>query len=218
MDIATETGWSGSSVFAKNFEQKIGNAATFEDAEVFAPKHRYQAAPLSRTSFGNVIVLKVASQPLGKIYSNFENAKLLGGEQKMLYFPDPQSAQESSTIEKVRSPSWLQPVLASMANRWGVGYGWDTYDAKPTNVKCADQLLEYLLTIMLGDSTPPVITPLSDGGLQAEWHRNNIDFEIVISADEPARYYYFNAETNEEEENELDKQNLTSLHKFISNF
>ncbi len=40
--------------------------------------------------------------------------------------------------------------------------------------------------------------------MQAEWHRQNKELEIVVPADHSARYYYCNAATEDEEEEDLD--------------
>lgn len=101
-------------------------------------------------------------------------------------------------------PAWADSVLHSLSERWGVKPGWDSYDAKATNREYVVRLLNYLSEVMQDTSTPPIITPLSDGGVQAEWHRQNKDLEIVVPADHPARYYYYSAATGEEEEEDLD--------------
>lgn len=101
-------------------------------------------------------------------------------------------------------PAWADFVLRSLAERWGVKPGWDSYDAKATDRENVVRLLNYLSALMQDTSTPPVVTPLSDGGVQAEWHRQNKDLEIVVPADHPARYYSYNAATEEEEEEDLD--------------
>lgn len=101
-------------------------------------------------------------------------------------------------------PAWAASVLHSLSERWGVKPGWDSYDAKATDREYVVRLLNYLSALMQDTSTPPIVTPLSDGGVQAEWHRQNKDLEIVVPADHPARYYYYNAATEEEEEEDLD--------------
>ncbi len=107
-----------------------------------------------------------------------------------------------------RLPQWLAPVLRSLEERWGKEPGWDSYGAKPTDLKHAQRLLDCLLVVMEDASTPPTITPLSDSGLQAEWHKADGDLEIVVSADEPERYYYYDALTEKEEGGETKKQTL----------
>jgi len=98
---------------------------------------------------------------------------------------------------------WVVPVLCSLSERWGMESGWDSYDAKPTDARHAARLLTYLFELMRENSMPPTMTPLWDGGVQATWHRNSNDLEIVVSADEPPMYFFRNAATGEEEEKEL---------------
>jgi hypothetical protein len=51
---------------------------------------------------------------------------------------------------------------------------------------------------------PPQITPLADGGVQAEWHRLGRDLELVVTADDHPAYYYFDPGAGVEEEAEID--------------
>lgn len=101
-------------------------------------------------------------------------------------------------------PAWAHPVLHSLSERWGVEPGWDGYNAKSTNLQHVVRLLNHLSALMREDSMAPIMVPLSDGGMQAEWHRNRQDLEVVVPTDEPPRYYYFNEVTAEEEEGDLD--------------
>ncbi len=100
-------------------------------------------------------------------------------------------------------PAWADSVLRSLAERWGVKPGWDSYDAKATDREYVVRLLNYLSALMQDTSAPPIVTPLSDGGVQAEWHRQNKDLEVVVPADRPAWYYYYDAATEDEEEEDL---------------
>ena len=101
-------------------------------------------------------------------------------------------------------PSWTPQVFQSLAARWGEKEGWDSYNAKPTDLQHVVKLLNYLTEVMLDDSAPPLITPLCDGGVQAEWHGNNANLEIVVPADEASTYYYYDAGTGDEEDAPLD--------------
>ncbi len=49
----------------------------------------------------------------------------------------------------------------------------------------------------------PQVTPLSDGGIQAEWHTRSGDLEIVIESGEDPSYYFFDRVTREEEDDLL---------------
>jgi hypothetical protein len=114
-------------------------------------------------------------------------------------------------------PPWFAPVLRSLLERRGVKPGWDSYDAKPTEARHAAQLLTYLFALMGRNSEPPTMTPLWDGGVQATWHRNSRDLEIVVSADEPPTYYFRDAATDEEQE-ELLEPNLARVRALIHQF
>ncbi len=49
------------------------------------------------------------------------------------------------------------------------------------------------------NAPPPSIVPLTDGGLQVEWHLNGRDLEIVIAADEPPTFCYWRPDGNAED-------------------
>jgi hypothetical protein len=77
--------------------------------------------------------------------------------------------------------------------------------------------MSYLFAVMADSSMPPIITPLWDGGVQATWHRNSKDLEVVVSADEAPMYYCHDATTGEEEEEKLEP-NLTRVRSLIRQF
>lgn len=111
-------------------------------------------------------------------------------------------------------PPWARPVLGSLSERWGVGLGWDSYDAKPTELQYAVKLLNHLSNLMKASTAPPVVTPLADGGVQAEWHTGDKDFEIVVPAEKPSRFYFYNAVTRQEEEGFLDS-NYSQVRRIL---
>lgn len=102
-------------------------------------------------------------------------------------------------------PPWLLPVLESLVERWGARPGWNGYNAVPTSPHLAEKLLNLLLELMHDEFRSPQITPLADGGVQAEWHHGAADLEIVIAADEEPTYYYFNHASGKEEEESIRK-------------
>ena len=109
------------------------------------------------------------------------------------------------TIENnVPVPQWIDSVINSMNERWGIHPGWDSYNARPTDSDHAIKLLNYLSQILPDEAVAPTITPLADGGLQAEWCRGDKDIEIVVPYNEPARYCYFDSATEGEEDEELE--------------
>ena len=97
-------------------------------------------------------------------------------------------------------PDWGKDVLESVAERWGCGSGWDGYDAHPTDPALVAELLNCLDLAIPSGGSSPLVTPLSDGGVQAEWHKGNLTLEIVVSADEPPRFYFHDPASSREEE------------------
>ena len=114
-------------------------------------------------------------------------------------------------------PKWVEPTIRSLEERWAGVDGWDGYDGKPTDLRCATQLLNYLLLVLRNDSTPPLVTPLADGGLQAEWYKANVDLEIVVPANEPARYYFCDPSLGSDEASEL-TSDFSRLRKLVARF
>jgi hypothetical protein len=115
--------------------------------------------------------------------------------------------------ESRQLPGWARSVLASMQERWGVTPGWDSYGAQPTNPRHALRLLNALSALLDEHSSVPAITPLSDGGLQAEWHLGSKEFEVVASANEEVHYYFYDGETGEEIEEPLEEGLTTARSK-----
>ena len=149
--------------------------STMQSADVLARKERYEAISLPQPR-RFTIRLPVEGGPIDLIYTSFDNSL----------------------------PKWAKPVLASLTDRWGVLPGWDSYQAKPTDPQLVLRLLNILSDLMQDTSLPPQITPLADGGVQAEWHHNQRDLEIVVSAADEPTYYYYDQVSGQEEEGDLD--------------
>ena len=141
-------------------------------ASTYAPQHR---RPLSAET-GNV-----------DVYARAERA----APARVIQIPV--GTKESKVIieDNFSVPKWVASVIYSMNERWGTNQGWDTYDARPTDLDHAIKLLNYLLKILPNEVVAPVITPLADGGLQAEWHRGDKDVEFVVPYNEPGALLLF---------------------------
>lgn len=190
MGAVAEDICNGTSALAPRLRQPPTNAATIQHADVFARRERRPAAVSLSEPKGINVSFQIGGQPVRLTYTG-SGADL---------------------------PAWALPVLQSLSERWGIEPGWDSYDAKPTDLQHAVQLLNYLSALLRDGSTPPVITPLSDGGVQAEWHRSSQDLEIVVPVGEPPRFYYYNASTEKEEEGELVQQHFEQVRALIDKF
>ena len=176
--------------FAPHIGQLLdSSAATTPHADVFARRERHP------TAFS-------LEGKLRTVFIEFKNRPVI-----VITYPDLGAGL----------PPWVVPVLRSLSERRGMQPGWDSYDAKPTESRHIERLLTYLFTLMADSSTPPIITPLWDGGVQATWHRNSNDLEVVVAAEEPSMYYFRNATTGEEEEEELEP-NLARVRTLIRQF
>jgi hypothetical protein len=68
----------------------------------------------------------------------------------------------------------------------------------------AHQALRVLVEVMEIDSPAPSVVPLSDGGIQVEWHRHGRNLEIEFPADSAPGFYYY------EDGNELESEGQVS--------
>jgi hypothetical protein len=169
------TSYFDTTAFAPQRQQLVSNAITVSPTEVFSHLERRQTTYMPQPKRVGVLII-------------------VGGEHVLLEYLDYGEGL----------PSWAKPVLNSLSERWGVGYAWDSYHAQPTDIRHAVKLLNYLSNLLKCSAPPPIITPLADGGVQAEWHVDNKDFEIVVPAHELSRYYFYNAATTHEEEGPLE--------------
>ena len=104
------------------------------------------------------------------------------------------------TLPRVRRvPNWFGPTFESFARIMQLPPNWDSYGAEPIRGSVIERAVEALSRVMEDNSPPPSIVPLSDGGLQMEWHLRDQDVEIVITTDEPPSYYYRNQDGSAEE-------------------
>jgi hypothetical protein len=165
----------GTDVFARQNQKVVTTSGSVQRADVFAPRERRGAIILLEPR-RFVVPLLIEGHPLEFTYTTFDRGL----------------------------PGWASPVLQSLSERWGARPAWDGYRAEPTNPQLVVRLLNILSDLMQENYRPPQITPLADGGVQAEWHCLGRDLEIVVTAHEKPTYYYFDQEFAAEEEAELE--------------
>jgi hypothetical protein len=83
-----------------------------------------------------------------------------------------------------KEPVWLRPVMAEVQRITRLGPGWDSYGARPLRKTALLRFLESLLPELPAAGPTPAVVPTRDGGIQLEWHRGDVDFEIEVPADE----------------------------------
>jgi hypothetical protein len=92
-------------------------------------------------------------------------------------------------------PPWIGPTISRFASVQELAEGWDSYGGKKINHALIRLALSLLAQIMDETSSPPAVVPLSDGGLQLEWHRKQQDLEISFPADDRPQFSYQNRAT-----------------------
>ncbi len=99
---------------------------------------------------------------------------------------------------------WLRSVLESFADVMQLPAGWDSYGAAPPSREAAVAAFTFLVGAMAPTTSPPSIVPMSDGGIQLEWHRNGLDVEIDFPSDGPPVLYVAEASSETEWEGQPD--------------
>ena len=89
-------------------------------------------------------------------------------------------------------PAWLQPTIKSFLDLLQLPQNWDDYGASQIHEQIVQQALLLLVEVMDNDAPPPSVVPLSDGGVQVEWHRHgrNLEIEFPAAGEAPGFYYY----------------------------
>ena len=105
-----------------------------------------------------------------------------------------------SSEQKVRRRAWLDATIEAMVDLpttddWSSG-------GKRTKPEAIAGLMEVLLKILDDRTPPPSVVPTWGGGVQVEWHRNGVDFEIESDPGGVIEYYFRGS--NEEREGRIE--------------
>jgi hypothetical protein len=101
-------------------------------------------------------------------------------------------------------PSWLMPTVQSLLDLLRLPEDWDGYGAVRIHEQIAQRALMVLVEVLENDAPGPSVVPLSDGGIQIEWHRRGRNLEIEFPAGEAPSFYYY------EDGSELDSEGQVS--------
>jgi hypothetical protein len=75
---------------------------------------------------------------------------------------------------------WQQTVLHEVCGILDLKDGWDTYSAKRVSPQTGIFALQVLDAVMRDRSPIPSVVPTPIGGIQFEWHLENLDIEIHV--------------------------------------
>jgi hypothetical protein len=83
---------------------------------------------------------------------------------------------------------WYRAALDRISSLTALAVGWNGYDAREVQADMAIDAAKFLTEVAFPGIAAPSIVPLSDGGVQVEWHRGGVDIEIAFSDEEPGVY------------------------------
>lgn len=113
---------------------------------------------------------------------------------------------KDSTVELV-DPVWLVAVGRQINQFFLLKPNWDSNGALPIDFESAMGALAFLVQNALHDMPAPHIVPMSNGGIQIEWHRVGIEIEISFEPSEAPKFWCLDA-NGAEYQGELEQQML----------
>ncbi len=127
--------------------------------------------------------------------------------EKSVRLVSPAAPQGSATVPRqprvvsftVESPAaqWLRDAIFEVEQLTRLPDGWNTYGASSVSASAATQAVTFLVDHAYAEIARPSVVPLTDGGIQLEWHRGGIDLEIAFSDSDPGTYFEDAGESNE---------------------
>lgn len=113
-------------------------------------------------------------------------------------------------------PAWVTPTVQSLLDLLQLPQNWDGYGAVRIQEQIAQKVLMVLVEVMESDAPAPSIVPLSDGGVQVEWHRRGRNLEIEFPDGEAPGFYYYEDGSELESEGQV-SGNHDRIQAYIAN-
>lgn len=95
-------------------------------------------------------------------------------------------------------PSWHWGLFSELKELAGLAPDWDSYGAEPLSAVAVGRCINALLPVLPDNAPKPTVVPTRDGGLQLEWHRDGVDFEIRVPPVGPVSYVLADQGADEE--------------------
>jgi hypothetical protein len=103
------------------------------------------------------------------------------------------------TRETIReTPDWPGSVIVSVCEFLDLPNGWDTYKGQPLRPETGMFALKILNDVMHTRVPIPQLFPTAQGGIQIEWHQNDLDVELHVAAPYECELWYRIRSTDEE--------------------
>jgi hypothetical protein len=85
---------------------------------------------------------------------------------------------------RVFDAPWFKATLVNFGRLGDHISGGESISSRPINASSAARLIGFLSQSLEQHAAAPSLAPLTEGGIQAEWHRGGLDVEILISDDD----------------------------------
>jgi hypothetical protein len=108
------------------------------------------------------------------------------------------------------------PTIQSLRDLLQLPGDWDGYGAVQIQERIAQKALMVLVEVMENDAPAPSVVPLSDGGIQVEWHRRGRSLEIEFPADGAPGFYYYGDGSELESEGQVSRS-YDRIQAYIAN-
>jgi hypothetical protein len=119
--------------------------------------------------------------------------------------PRPDFCRPASLVCDPEVPAWLITTVQSLLDLLHLPRNWDGYGAVQLQEQIVQKALMVLVEVMENDAPTPSVVPLSDGGIQVEWHRRGRNLEIEFPAGETPSFYYYEDGSELESEGQVSR-------------
>lgn len=170
---SVRVGWSMAST-------GLSEGVTSENAVVWSPGYSKFATP-----FGQGHVKQNLLGSFWPSYAKFHHHDYVGVYNQFTF--GHRSQPDSYLLyapHEVLQSAWLPSVMRDVVGALNVEREAGESAATP---QFAQEAFHFLVVGALGDTAPPLVAPLNDGGIQLEWHRGGLDVEVVFSPDDEER-------------------------------
>lgn len=108
-------------------------------------------------------------------------------------------------------PRWIGEATRRCAELLRLNPNWDSYGAEKISPSIIRTVLLILVKLMKENTPFPDLVPISSGGVQIEWHINNVDLELEVLS--PLRFvaYYLSQDDKTEWEEKMSVYDLANL-------
>ena len=111
-------------------------------------------------------------------------------------------------------PTWFYPVLDRLQHLSQLAENWDSYGGQAPSDEAVYTAREVLSQILRDQSSAPALVPLSEGGVQIEWHGDGEELEVRIGATGEISAFRFDERAGRGEE--IDQVTVSDLSRLLA--